>query len=209
VLKINRKTTITTSLVAVAVLVLTACSQSSLSETESTTTVVADMTTTAPSGVSSSDETASEFTLTSSAMSDGGTLPVQFTCDGASQSPPLAWSRAPAGTKSFAVLMDHSPGPNDWHWYWTLWGIDSSASSISAGSTGDAEIGTNSVNGQLVYAPPCSKGPGEKAYTFTVFALSETPAISNAQSIDRTALLAAVEGITLGTASMTVTYTRS
>ena len=65
------------------------------------------------------------------------------------------------------------------------------------------------MNGQLVYAPPCSKGPGEKAYTFTVFALSKTPAISNAQSIDRTALLAAVEDITLDTASMTVTYTRS
>jgi phosphatidylethanolamine-binding protein (PEBP) family uncharacterized protein len=209
VFKNYRKTAITMSLAAVTLLVLTACSQSSSSEIESTTAVVADVTTTAPSGISSSDETASEFELTSSAMSDGGTLPVQFTCDGASQSPPLSWSGAPAGTKSFAVLMDHSPGPNDWHWYWTLWGIDSSVSSISAGSAGSAVVGTNSVNGQLVYAPPCSKGPGEKAYTFTVFALSETPAISNAQSIDRTALLAAVEDITLGTASMTVTYTRS
>ena len=208
-LKTYRKTTITTSFIVVAVLVLAACSQSSSSDAKSTTTVIADVATTAPSDISSPDQATTEFTLTSLAMSDGGTLPVQFTCDGASQSPPLSWSGAPAGTKSFAVLMDHSPGPNDWHWYWTLWGIDSSVSSISAGSNGDAEIGTNSVNGQLVYAPPCSKGPGEKSYTFTVFALSETPAISNAQSIDRTALLAAVENITLGTASMTVTYTRS
>lgn len=151
----------------------------------------------------------SDFVVTSSAMTDGGTLPVQFTCDGASQSPPLSWSGAPSGTKSFAVLMDHQPGPGDWHWYWTLWGIPSSTSSIAAGTNGGATIGTNSVNGELAYAPPCSKGPGEKAYTLTVFALSDTPVISNASSIDRTALLAAIDDITLATSSLTVTYTRS
>ena len=38
------------------------------------------------------------FTLTSPVMQNGGQLPTRFTCDGESQSPPLAWQEAPAGT---------------------------------------------------------------------------------------------------------------
>jgi len=216
VLKNYRKTTITTSLIVGALLVLTACTKSASTQEESATTDAVPVSTTSPitdatttSMAASTSQSDESFTVTSSAMVDGGTLPVQFTCDGASQSPPIAWSGAPAGTKSFAVLMDHQPGPGDWHWYWTLWGIKSSTSSIAAGTTGDATVGTNSVNRELAYTPPCSKGPGAKAYTITVFALSATPKISDANTVDRTALLAAVEGITLAKSSITVTYTRS
>ena len=186
-----------------AVVIVSACStqSSDVADNASATTEIG--------GVATANDATSDFVVTSSAMTDGGTLPVQFTCDGASQSPPLSWAGAPSGTKSFAVLMDHQPGPGDWHWYWTLWGIPSSTSSIAAGTNGGATIGTNSVNGELTYAPPCSKGPGEKAYTFTVFALSSTPTITSASSIDRTALLAAIDDITLASSSLTVTYSRS
>lgn len=150
-----------------------------------------------------------EFTVSSSAMEDGGILPVEFTCDGSSTSPPISWSNAPSGTKSFAVLMDHQPGPKDWHWYWTLWNIDASTNELPAGSHGDAIVGTNSVNNELAYTPPCSKGPGEKAYNIRVFALSDELALSDPASVDRAALLNAIEGITLASDTLTVTYTRS
>src|SRR6266446_8093188 len=54
------------------------------------------------------------FTLTSSAFEDNGTLAVKNAgsdkqrspnCVGENISPPLAWSNAPEGTKSFALLM--------------------------------------------------------------------------------------------------------
>jgi Raf kinase inhibitor-like YbhB/YbcL family protein len=147
--------------------------------------------------------------VSSSAMEDGGTLPIDYTCDGSSMSPPIEWTNAPDGTQSFAVLMDHQPGPGDWHWYWTLWNIDSTTNELQAGSNGDATIGTNSVNGELAYTPPCSKGPGEKAYNITVYALSSEPELSDPSSVDRTALLDAIADITLASDTLTVTYTRS
>src|SRR4051794_24257558 len=56
---------------------------------------------------------AEPFTITSSAFKDGGTLATKnagnvkgnANCVGENVSPPLAWSNAPAGTKSFALIM--------------------------------------------------------------------------------------------------------
>jgi Raf kinase inhibitor-like YbhB/YbcL family protein len=152
---------------------------------------------------------ATNFSVGSSAMVDGGELPIEFTCDGSSTSPPIEWTDPPAGATSLAVVMDHEAPGGDWHWYWTLWGIDPTTTGLPAGSTGDAIVGTNSVNGQLGYTPPCSQGPGEKAYTITVFALSEPLDLTDPGSVDRDVLLDAVDGITLATASITVSYTRS
>jgi hypothetical protein len=47
------------------------------------------------------------FALRSPAVTSGGVLPVEFTGDGASISPPLEWAGAPAGTNAFAVIMHH------------------------------------------------------------------------------------------------------
>lgn len=56
------------------------------------------------------------FTLTSPVMAEGGTLPVEFTCDGAAETPPLAWTGAPEGTAGYAIVMHTEPGPGDTHW---------------------------------------------------------------------------------------------
>ena len=58
------------------------------------------------------------FTLTSTAFTDGAAIPVKHTCDGVDVSPPLAWSGAPAGTRSFALIADDPDAPaGSWvHW---------------------------------------------------------------------------------------------
>ena len=57
------------------------------------------------------------FELTSEAFEDGGTIPVRYTCDGENVSPPLAWSGAPEGTKSFALFVEDPDAPRDpWPW---------------------------------------------------------------------------------------------
>jgi phosphatidylethanolamine-binding protein (PEBP) family uncharacterized protein len=72
---------------------------------------------------SSSDSTnavtvsgAKGFILSSPEVVEGGALPAEYTCDGASATLPLVWSGAPAGTRSFAVIMHHVAGPGDTHW---------------------------------------------------------------------------------------------
>jgi Raf kinase inhibitor-like YbhB/YbcL family protein len=51
---------------------------------------------------------AAAFAITSAAFTDGGNIPSKFTCDAGqtSPSPALVWKDAPAGTKSFTLVMD-------------------------------------------------------------------------------------------------------
>ena len=149
------------------------------------------------------------FMLTSSEVTEGGALPKEFTCDGASATLPLSWKDAPEGTKSFAVVMHHIPGPGDSHWYWVVYNIPANITSLEKNVTGIGTLGNNSVNGETKYAPPCSKGPGEKVYTYTVYALSAEPQLSvPASEVSRDVLLKAIKDITLASGSLNVTYTR-
>src|SRR3989442_9789335 len=51
----------------------------------------------------------------------GGTIPARYTCDGQDVSPPLSWSGAPAGTKSFALISDDPDAPGGTWVHWVLW----------------------------------------------------------------------------------------
>ena len=157
----------------------------------------------------SADTSRSSFVLSSSAFSAGEPFPVEYTCDGNSSSPPLSWTNGPVGTVGYAVVMHHIPGPGDSHWYWVVYGIDADTTAIKANDSATASLGTNSVNGKNEYSPPCSKGPGEKTYTFSVFALSQQPEFAIGTDVSRDVLLAAIEKNILATATLDVTYDRT
>ena len=66
-----------------------------------------------------------------------------------------------------------------------------------------------SFKGQIGYEPPHSQGPGLKTYTFTVYALSAPPQLSQPpREVTREVLLAAMKGSILDSAELKVTYTR-
>jgi Raf kinase inhibitor-like YbhB/YbcL family protein len=50
--------------------------------------------------------------LTSPAFDPDGEIPKSHTCDGKDVSPPLAWSEAPAGTRSLALIVDDPDAPD-------------------------------------------------------------------------------------------------
>ncbi len=163
----------------------------------------------APANTAAITSKTKEFTLTSPEVTEGGPLPAEYTCDGARSTLALNWSGAPAWTASYAIVMHHVASPTDVHWYWVLYNIPASVTSLAKNSTGIGTLGTNSVNGKTAYTPPCSKGPGSKTYTYTVYALSAQPQLSvPANKVDRDTLLAAIKGITMGSAELQVTYTR-
>lgn len=90
-----------------------------------------------------------------------------------------------------------------------MYNIPVNVTSLEKNVTGIGILGNNSVNSSTVYAPPCSKGPGEKIYTYTVYALSAEPQFSvSASDVSRDVLLEAIKDITLASASLNVTYTR-
>ncbi len=148
--------------------------------------------------------------LHSSAVTNGGALPVEFTGDGAAATLPLDWSGEPAGTKSFAVIMHHIPGPGDVKWYWTLYNIPASVHSLPKNVRGIGTLGNNSVNDEAGYAPPHSKGPGPKIYRLTVYALSAPVTINRpAEEVSRAVLLAAMRTNILDSAELRVVYDRT
>ncbi|HVP06206.1 MAG TPA: hypothetical protein VMS71_00080 [Candidatus Acidoferrum sp.] len=147
--------------------------------------------------------------LTSPGLAEGGTLPADYTCDGTASTLPLSWSGAPAGTQSFSLIMHHEASPTDIHWYWVVYNIPPTVDSIPKNGTGPWTLGNNSINDQVGYAPPCSQGPGPKTYIYTLYALSQAPHVTVAPSlVNRDTLLAAMNGLILDSATLSVTYTR-
>ncbi|MEI7899290.1 MAG: hypothetical protein WCK89_03495 [bacterium] len=149
------------------------------------------------------------FVLSSPDAADGGQLPKEYTGDGASATLPLAWSGAPAGTKSFAVVMHHIDPEGKAKWYWLLYDLPSTTRSLSKNTKNIGTLGNNSVNGRTEYAPPHSKGPGAKTYIYTVYALSAAPQLKMPPAqVNRDVLLAAMKDRILGTAELSVVYSR-
>jgi phosphatidylethanolamine-binding protein (PEBP) family uncharacterized protein len=150
------------------------------------------------------------FILTSPLVIEGGRLPIEYTCDGDGSTLPLDWSGAPAGTAGYAVMMHHVATPDDIHWYWVLYDIPADITSLPENVSGIGTLGNNVNNGLTEYSPPCSKGPGDKVYTYTVYALSAQPQLTvPATEVDRDTLLAAIQGITLASTELNVVYARA
>ncbi|MCS6864825.1 MAG: YbhB/YbcL family Raf kinase inhibitor-like protein [Gemmataceae bacterium] len=119
------------------------------------------------------------FTITSSAFPDGGEIPAVHTCEGADTSPPLAWAEAPAGTKSFALIVDDPDAPDPakpkMTWvHWVLYNIPASVNQLPAAVTtttlppGTRE-GTNDWK-RTGYGGPCPP-IGRHRYFFKLYAL--------------------------------------
>jgi phosphatidylethanolamine-binding protein (PEBP) family uncharacterized protein len=149
---------------------------------------------------------ASEFMLSSSLMVDGGHLPIAYTCDGEGLSPALSWRGAPQATKYYALSIHHN-APDGEHWYWTLYNINSQITQLKSGETAGI-VGSNSATNLNEYSPPCSKGPGQKKYTYSVYALSDAITLDEKGNKGRVELLDAIKEVTVATANMTVIYER-
>jgi Raf kinase inhibitor-like YbhB/YbcL family protein len=162
----------------------------------------------APSASAQTSNT-NTFKLRSPEVVDGGNLPVEFTGDGSSATLPLEWSGAPAGTKSFALIMHHIDPEGVTKWYWTVYNIPATVQSLPKNVRGVGTLGNNSINRRTEYAPPHSKGPGPKNYIYTVYALSAAPeTIVLPSEVSREVLLAAIQNKILAKAELHVVYTR-
>jgi len=151
-------------------------------------------------------EPLAKLAVTSPAFVEGGSLPPEFTCDGASASPPVAWSGAPEGTKCYALEVWHIPGPGDVKSYWVVYNIPASVTRIAKNEKTVGVAGLNDKR-RTGYDPMCSKGPGAKKYNITVHALSaEIP--ESSRKLNRAELLKAIKEIELARGTLSFTYAR-
>ncbi len=149
------------------------------------------------------------FTLNSADIPDPTHYPVEFTGDAAGITPSLQWKGAPAGTRGFALVMDHLTPDETIKTCWLLWDLPATTNGLIKGAKPPGKVGVSS-RGAVGYEPPHSQGPGDKHYVLTVYALSAPLAIAGAETkVTRDMLFAAMKGKVQASASMTVTYARS
>jgi Raf kinase inhibitor-like YbhB/YbcL family protein len=127
-----------------------------------------------------------QFTLTSADFAPGATLSDEqafdgMGCQGQNISPELRWSGAPAGTKSYALLL-HDPdaptGGAGW-WHWIAYDIPAGTTELrkGAGKSDGVAMPAGSASVPNDYGTPGYGGPcppeGDKPhrYVFTVYAL--------------------------------------
>ena len=152
------------------------------------------------------------FTLSSAAFVDHHPIPSRFTCEGTEMSPPLAWSGAPAGTRSFALIVEDPDAPDPaapqrTFVHWLLYNLPPELNVLAEGaSTGalppSARQGRNDFGG-AGYGGPCPP-IGRHRYFFKLHALdTRLPADG---TLDRKALGSAMQGHVLAKAELVGTY---
>jgi Raf kinase inhibitor-like YbhB/YbcL family protein len=117
------------------------------------------------------------FTLTSTDIVDGATLPDAQVQALGNTSPQLAWHGVPEGTRSFAITCYDPDAPTgSGFWHWTVANIPAGITEIATGASRNG-LPPGSVQGRTDFgpcgfggaAPPPGHGPHR--YIFTVFAV--------------------------------------
>ena len=141
------------------------------------------------------------FTLTSGAGTTGGAMALTYTCFGSSSSPAMAWTNAPSGTQQFALTMSELTPEGETKYNWVLYGIPSRSSGFISNSTGGGTLGISDGPLGAAYNPPCG---GNRVYTYRLYAVSAAPSLSS--PVTGSVLTAALSGITISSATMTLTH---
>ena len=116
------------------------------------------------------------LSISSAAFSEGIRIPVQYTCEGEDISPPLSWSDAPEGTKSFVLICDDPDAPMGTWDHWLIYNIPADSEELAEGIpteeslTDGSKHGLNSW-GNTNYGGPCPPPGNPHRYFFKLYAL--------------------------------------
>jgi Raf kinase inhibitor-like YbhB/YbcL family protein len=153
--------------------------------------------------------------LTSTSFHDGR-IPSASTCDGAGDSPELAWSAPPAGTQSFALLVvdkDTRFGSiTNWLFtHWVLYNVPADKRELAPGLPKQEQLPDGSRQGQndfdqTGYGGPCPHLKSEHRYVFSLFALDSK--LNLPSSATRAQVESALKGHILASGELVSRYHR-
>jgi Raf kinase inhibitor-like YbhB/YbcL family protein len=116
-----------------------------------------------------------QLAITSSAFSEGGMIPRQYSCDGPDISPDLSWQGVPEGSRSLALICDDPDAPVGTWVHWVLFNIPAAENGLAAQIAPDATLSNGALHGtndfrRLGYGGPCPPR-GTHRYYFKLYAL--------------------------------------
>jgi Raf kinase inhibitor-like YbhB/YbcL family protein len=157
----------------------------------------------------------SSLALTSPTFTQGASIPSKYTCEGDDLSPPLIWTGAPSGTKSFAMIVDDPDAPDPAkpqmvYVHWVLYNVPASTTSLPENAT-KSGLPNGAVQGKNDWDKPQYGGPcppiGRHRYFFKLFALDSE--LTGLSAPTKTDLLKAMEGHILGQCELMGTYQKA
>ena len=126
-------------------------------------------------------KSSAKLTVTSPAFADGGDIPFENTQYRANLFPGLAWSKGPAGTKSYAVIMQDTGGVRNGApiLHWTLYNVPVSVTKLDAamtptGNPPGSSYGPNARGTSQPFMGPRTPPGPKHPYHLQVFALDTT-----------------------------------
>jgi Raf kinase inhibitor-like YbhB/YbcL family protein len=158
------------------------------------------------------------LTLRTPAFANGKPIPKKYTRDGENLSPPLAWSGAPAGTRSFVLIVEDPDAPHGTFYHWAMFNIPGDRDGLAEGAgkpslakSGDGAsapaLGLNDF-GNLGYdGPEPPHGHGVHHDHFRLAAL-DVPSLRLPQRVEVAAVWAEATKHALATAEVVGTYER-
>ena len=148
------------------------------------------------------------FEISSPAFANGEAIPSDFSCDGRDIPPALMWTEPPAGTQSFALVMDDPDAPIGTWVHWIIFNIPASTRDLKEGTPIDPQLSDGSLQGKTSagssgYHGPCPPS-GTHRYFFKLYALDGMLSLSS--NADKKELLAAMEGHVLANTELMGTF---
>ena len=149
--------------------------------------------------------------LTSAAFADGKPVPVKYTADALDISPPLAWSNAPAGARSFALIADDPDAPASTWVHWVIYDLRPATKSLGEDQFKVAQFKDGAKQGLNDFKKTGYNGPAPPAgkahrYYFKLYALNAMTGLAPGAS--KADLLKAMDGHVLGEGQLKGTYQR-
>ena len=147
----------------------------------------------------------------SSAFSEGGAIPRQYTCDGRDLSPPLSFSGLPPEAKSLALICDDPDAPGKTWVHWVLYNLPPGSKGLPEGVPATKDVPGGGAQGnndfrKIGYGGPAPPPGKPHRYFFKLHALDST--LNLTEGATKKELLAAMEGHLLAEAALMGTYKR-
>lgn len=123
--------------------------------------------------------------LRSEAFSDHAPIPRRYTKDGQDVSPPLRWSRPPAGTRELVLMCEDPDAPSGTFLHWLVTDIDPATAGVEPGQVpagGDPH--TNGFGQRGWGGPRPPRGDSAHRYFFRLYALPEHVSLPPRASAD-------------------------
>jgi Raf kinase inhibitor-like YbhB/YbcL family protein len=141
------------------------------------------------------------LTLNSPTFANGQPIPKAYAQEGQNTSPPLAWSGAPDGTKSFVLIVEDHDAPVGTVTHWVVYDLAADANGLLEGLDKDqVQHGINDMGHDHYDGPKPPKGDGPHRYHFRLTALdtaslglSESPESNDVKKAARGHVLEEVE----------------